>query len=210
MATHERLTVLIVDDHPMMRLGIAAIVNDQPDMIVVAQAGTGEQAVELWRQHKPHVTLMDLRLPGMSGVEAIRAIRRDYPRSRVVVLTTYEGDEDVHQALEAGAQGYLLKGMSPEVLLDALRRVHAGNRVLPPPIVRSLDSRAPCSDLSAREREVLVLIAQGRNNKEIGAALSITEGTVKCHVTMILSRLGVSDRTQAVVAAVQRGIVHIP
>jgi DNA-binding NarL/FixJ family response regulator len=210
MATHERLTVLIVDDHPMMRLGIAAIVNDQPDMTVVAQAGTGEQAVELWRQHKPHVTLMDLRLPGMSGVEAIRAIRREYPRSRVVVLTTYEGDEDVHQALEAGAQGYLLKGMSPEVLLDALRRVHAGNRVLPPPVARSLDSRAPCSDLSAREREVLVLIAQGRNNKEIGAALSITEGTVKCHVTMILSRLGVSDRTQAVVAAVQRGIVHIP
>jgi DNA-binding NarL/FixJ family response regulator len=210
MATHERLTVLIVDDHPMMRLGIAAIVNDQPDMTVVAQAGTGEQAVELWRQHKPHVTLMDLRLPGMSGVEAIRVIRREYPRSRVVVLTTYEGDEDVHQALEAGAQGYLLKGMSPEVLLDALRRVHAGNRVLPPPVARSLDSRAPCSDLSAREREVLVLIAQGRNNKEIGAALSITEGTVKCHVTMILSRLGVSDRTQAVVAAVQRGIVHIP
>jgi DNA-binding NarL/FixJ family response regulator len=210
MATHERLTVLIVDDHPMMRLGIAAIVNDQPDMTVVAQAGTGEQAVQLWRQHKPHVTLMDLRLPGMSGVEAIRAIRREYPRSRVVVLTTYEGDEDVHQALEAGAQGYLLKGMSPEVLLDALRRVHAGNRVLPPPIARSIDSRAPCSDLSAREREVLMLIAQGRNNKEIGAALSITEGTVKCHVTMILSRLGVSDRTQAVVAAVQRGIVHIP
>ena len=210
MATHERLTVLIVDDHPMMRLGIAAIVNDQPDMTVVAQASTGEQAVELWRQHKPHVTLMDLRLPGMSGVEAIRAIRHEYPRSRVVVLTTYEGDEDVHQALEAGAQGYLLKGMSPEVLLDALRRVHAGNRVLPPPVARSLDSRAPCSDLSAREREVLVPIAQGRNNKEIGAALSITEGTVKCHVTMILSRLGVSDRTQAVVAAVQRGIVHIP
>jgi DNA-binding NarL/FixJ family response regulator len=210
MATHERLTVLIVDDHPMMRLGIAAIVNDQPDMTVVAQAGTGEQAVELWRQHKPHVTLMDLRLPGMSGVEAIRAIRRECPRSRVVVLTTYEGDEDVHQALEAGAQGYLLKGMSPEVLLDAIRRVDAGNRVLPPPIARSLDSRAPCSDLSAREREVLVLIAQGRNNKEIGAALRITEGTVKCHVTMILSRLGVSDRTQAVVAAIQRGIVHIP
>ena len=210
MATHERLTVLIVDDHPMMRLGIAAIINDQPDMTVVAQAGTGEQAVELWRQHKPHVTLMDLRLPGMSGVEAIRAIRSEYPRSRVVVLTTYEGDEDVHQALEAGAQGYLLKGMSPEVLLDALRRVHAGNRVLPPPIARSIDSRAPCSDLSAREREVLMLIAQGRNNKEIGAALSITEGTVKCHVTMILSRLGVSDRTQAVVAAFQRGIVHIP
>jgi len=209
MATPERITVLIVDDHPMMRLGIAAIINDQQDLTVVAQAGTGEQAVDLWRQHRPHVTLMDLRLPGMSGVEAIRAIRRENPRARVVVLTTYEGDEDVHQALEAGAQGYLLKGMSPEALVDALRRVHAGSRVLPPPVARSLDSRVPNSDLSAREHEVLSLIAQGRSNKEIAATLRITEGTVKCHVTMILSRLGVSDRTQAVVAAVQRGIVHI-
>ncbi len=205
----ERISVLIVDDHPMMRLGVAAIVNDQPDMAVVAQAGTGEQAVELHRVHRPHVTLMDLRLPGMSGVEAIRAIRRESPRSRFVVLTTYEGDEDVHQALEAGAQGYLIKGMSPETLLDALRRVHAGNRFLPPPVARRLESRAPYSELSAREREVLALIAKGRNNKEIAADLGITEGTVKCHVTMILNRLGVSDRTQAVVAALQRGIVHL-
>jgi DNA-binding NarL/FixJ family response regulator len=205
----ERISVLIVDDHPMMRLGVAAIVNDQPDMAVVAQAGTGEQAVELHRVHRPHVTLMDLRLPGMSGVEAIRAIRRESPRSRFVVLTTYEGDEDVHQALEAGAQGYLIKGMSPEALLDALRRVHAGNRFLPPPVARRLEARAPYSELSAREREVLALIAKGRNNKEIAADLGITEGTVKCHVTMILNRLGVSDRTQAVVAALQRGIVHL-
>jgi DNA-binding NarL/FixJ family response regulator len=152
---------------------------------------------------------MDLRLPGMSGVEAIRTIRRENPRARFVVLTTYEGDEDVHQALEAGAQGYLLKGMSPNTLVDALRRVHAGNRVLPPPVGRSIEARAPSSELSSREKEVLSLIAQGRSNREIAAALGITEGTVKCHVTMILSRLGVSDRTQAVVAAVQRGIVHI-
>ena len=205
----EKITVLIVDDHPMMRLGVAAIVSDQPDMAVVAQAGTGEQAVDLFRQHKPHVTLMDLRLPGMSGVEAIRAIRRESPRARFVVLTTYEGDEDVHQALEAGAQGYLVKGMSPETLVDALRRVHAGHRVLPPPVARRLEARIPNSDLSAREREVLSLIAHGKNNKEIAATLGITEGTVKCHVTMILSRLGVSDRTQAVVAAAHRGIVHI-
>jgi two-component system, NarL family, response regulator len=205
----ERITVLVVDDHPMMRLGVAAIVNDQPDMAVVAQVGTGEEAVELYRRHKPQVTLMDLRLPGMSGVEAIRAIRAENPRARFVVLTTYEGDEDVHQALEAGAQGYLIKGMSPEALLDAVRRVHAGNRVLPPPVARRLEARAPNSDLSPREHEVLSLIAQGRNNKEIAFALGITEGTVKCHVTMILSRLGVSDRTQAVVAALQRGIVHI-
>lgn len=206
----ERITVLIVDDHPMMRLGVAAIVNDQPDMAVVAQVGTGEEAVDLYRRHRPHVTLMDLRLPGgMSGVDAIRAIRKENPRARFVVLTTYEGDEDVHQALEAGAQGYLVKGMSPEALVDALRRVHAGNRVLPPPVARRLEARAPNSELSPREHEVLALIAQGRNNKEIASALGIAEGTVKCHVTMILSRLGVSDRTQAVVAALQRGIVHI-
>jgi len=193
----------------MMRLGVAAIVNDQPDMAVVAQVGTGEEAVELYRRHKPHVTLMDLRLPGISGAEAIRAIRKENPRARFVVLTTYEGDEDVHQALEAGAQGYLVKGMSPEALVDALRRVHAGNRVLPPPVARRLEARTPNSDLSPREHEVLALIAQGRNNKDIASALGITEGTVKCHVTMILNRLGVSDRTQAVVAAIQRGIVHI-
>ena len=205
----EKITVLIVDDHPMMRLGVAAILSDQPDMAVVAQAGTGEQAVDLFRRHKPHVTLMDLRLPGMSGAETIRTIRRESPRARFVVLTTYEGDEDVHQALEAGAQGYLVKGMSPEALVDAVRRVHAGNRVLPPPVARRLESRTPNSDLSVREREVLSLIAQGRNNKEIAASLGITEGTVKCHVTMILSRLGVSDRTQAVVAAAHRGLVHI-
>jgi DNA-binding NarL/FixJ family response regulator len=205
----ERIAVLIVDDHPMMRLGVAAIVNDQPDMAVVAQVGTGEEAVDLHRRYKPHVTLMDLRLPGMSGVEAIRAIRKENSRARFVVLTTYEGDEDVHQALEAGAQGYLIKGMSPEALVDAVRRVHAGNRVLPPPVARRLEARAPYSDLSPREHEVLALIAQGRNNKEIASALGITEGTVKCHVTMILNRLGVSDRTQAVVVALQRGIVHI-
>ena len=205
----EKITVLIVDDHPMMRLGVAAIISDQTDMAVVAQAGTGEQAVELFRHHRPQVTLMDIRLPGMSGVDAIRAIRRESPRARFVVLTTYEGDEDVHQALEAGAQVYLVKGMSPEALVDALRRVHAGHRVLPPPVARRLESRTPNSDLSAREREVLSLIAHGKNNKEIAATLGITEGTVKCHVTMILSRLGVSDRTQAVVAAAHRGIVHI-
>ena len=205
----ERIAVLIVDDHPMMRLGVAAIVNDQPDMAVVAQVGTGEEAVDLHRRYKPHVTLMDLRLPGMSGVEAIRAIRKENSRARFVVLTTYEGDEDVHQALEAGAQGYLIKGMSPEALVDAVRRVHAGNRVLPPPVARRLEARAPYSELSPREHEVLALIAQGRNNKEIASALGITEGTVKCHVTMILNRLGVSDRTQAVVVALQRGIVHI-
>ena len=205
----EKLRVLIVDDHPMMRLGIAAIVNDQTDMTVTAQAGTGEEAVAEYRRSKPDVVLMDLRLPGMSGVDAIRSIRREHARARFVVLTTYEGDEDVHQALEAGAHGYLIKGMSPESLVDAVRRVHAGSRFLAPPVARALAARNPNSDLSAREREVLALIVGGKSNREIAAALGITEGTVKCHVTTLLDRLGVSDRTQAVVAALHRGIVHI-
>ncbi|MGD0201427.1 MAG: response regulator transcription factor [Bryobacteraceae bacterium] len=209
MSKPEKIRVLVVDDHPIVRLGVAAIINAQQDMEVVAQTGTGQEAIELFGRHKPDVTLMDLRLPGMSGVEAIRSIREAHPRARFVVLTTYEGDEDIHQALAAGAQGYLVKGMSHEALVDALRRVHAGTRFLPPPVARSLAARTPNSELSVREREVLSLIAQGRNNKEIAATLGITEGTVKCHVTMILSRLGVSDRTQAVVAAVHRGIVHI-
>src|ERR1022692_3606046 len=139
-----KITVLVVDDHPLMRVGIAAIIDGRPGMITIAQAGTGEEAVELYLKHLPDITLMDLRLPQMSGVETIRTIRRTHPQARFVVLTTYEGDEDIHQALEAGAQGYIIKGMSPEVLLDAIRRVDAGNRVLPPPIARSLDSRAPC------------------------------------------------------------------
>jgi DNA-binding NarL/FixJ family response regulator len=209
MSKPEKIRVLVVDDHPIVRLGVAAIINAQQDMEVVAQTGTGQEAIELFGQHKPDVTLMDLRLPGMSGVEAIRSIREAHPRARFVVLTTYEGDEDIHQALAAGAQGYLVKGMSHEALVDALRRVHAGTRYLPPPVARSLAARTPNSELSVREREVLSLIAQGKNNKEIAAVLGITEGTVKCHVTMILSRLGVSDRTQAVVAAAHRGIVHI-
>jgi len=178
-------------------------------MLVVAQAGTGQEATELFWQHKPHVTLMDLRLPGMGGVEAIRTIRSRDPHARFVVLTTYEGDEDIHQALAAGAQGYLLKGMSHEALLDAVRKVHAGMRFLPPPVAQSLAARTPNSDLSGREREVLTLLVRGRSNKEIAGLLGITEATVKCHVSVILSRLGVVDRTQAVVTALQRGIVHI-
>lgn len=152
---------------------------------------------------------MDLRLPGMSGVEAIRTIRSRDPHARFVVLTTYEGDEDIHQALAAGAQGYLLKGMSHGDLIDAVRKVHAGMRFLPPPVAQSLAARTPNSDLSGREREVLILLVRGRSNKDIAGLLGIAEATVKCHVGTILSRLGVEDRTQAVVTALQRGIVHI-
>jgi DNA-binding NarL/FixJ family response regulator len=209
MNESEKVKVLVVDDHPLMRLGVSTMIDAQPDMKVVAQAGTGEDAIELHRQHKPDLTLMDLRLPGISGSEAIRTIRQGNPQARFVVLTTYAGDEDIHRALAAGAQGYLIKGMSGEALIEALRKVHAGARFLPPPIARNLASRTPNSELSPREREVLSLVIGGKSNREIGDLLNITEATVKCHVSVILRRLDANDRTQAVVVALQRGIVHI-
>jgi DNA-binding NarL/FixJ family response regulator len=205
----EKMKVMVVDDHPLMRVGVASIVNARSDMSVVAQTGTGEEAVTLFQRHTPDVTLMDLRLPGMSGVDAIRAIRRTHSQARFVVLTTYEGDADIHQALEAGAQGYVIKGMPYQTLVDALHRVHRGERFLPPPVARALASRMPDSDLSAREREVLSLLASGKSNKDIASLLGITEATVKCHVSAILLRLNVSDRTEAVVTALQRGLVHL-
>lgn len=206
----KRVGVMVVDDHPLMRVGIAAIINARKDMTVVAQAGTGEEAVALCRQHKPDITLMDLRLPGsLSGVDAIAAIRKFDPHARFVVVTTYDGDEDIHRALEAGAQGYVIKGMPYQTLVDAILRVHGGGRFLPPPVARALASRVPDSDLSAREREVLHLMVGGNSNKQIASALGITEATVKSHVSTILQRLDVDDRTQAVVTALQRGLVHL-
>jgi len=207
---NERIRVLVVDDHPIMRVGVAAIINACADMVAVAETGTGESAIELFERHRPDITLMDLRLPGISGVETIRRIRMRHPQALFVVLTTYEGDEDIYQALEAGARAYVIKGMPHEVLVDALRRVLGGGRFLPSPVSRALASRTPDSDFSAREREVLELLAQGESNKGIAALLGITEATVKCHVSVILMRLQVEDRTQAVVAALQRGLVHLP
>jgi DNA-binding NarL/FixJ family response regulator len=204
-----KMRVMIVDDHPLMLVGAASIVNARSDMTVVAQTGTGEEAVALFSRHKPDVTLMDLRLPGMSGVEAIRVIRSAHPGARFVVLTTYEGDADIHRALEAGAQGYVIKGMPYQTLVEALQRVHKGGRFLPPPVARALASRMPDSDLSAREQEVLLLLASGKSNKDIASHLGITEATVKSHVSAILVRLGVNDRTEAVVTALQRGLVHL-
>ncbi|MHB1022682.1 MAG: response regulator [Acidobacteriaceae bacterium] len=209
METAKRVKVLIVDDHPLMRVGIAAIIDARPDMSTVAQAGSGEEAAELFDQHLPDITLMDLRLPGMSGVNTIRTILSKHAQARFVVLTTYEGDEDIHQALAAGAQGYMIKGMPHDALIDALRRVHAGGRFLPRPVKLALASRTPNSDLSSRERQVLKLLANGKSNRDIAAELGITEATVKCHVSVILMRLNASDRTQAVVVALQRGLVHL-
>src|SRR5258708_6500817 len=206
----EKIRVMVVDDHPLMRVGIAAIINARTDMSVVGQAGTGEEAVTFFQRYKPDLTLMDLRLPGeMGGVEAIAAIRSKSPRARFIVVTTYDGDEDIHRALEAGAQGYVIKGMPYQTLVDALLKVHSGGRFLPPLVARALASRLPHSDLSSRELEVLHLLVGGNSNKDIGNVLGIAEATVKSHVSMTLMRLDVEDRTQAVVAALQRGLVHL-
>jgi DNA-binding NarL/FixJ family response regulator len=178
-------------------------------MTVVAETGSGEEAIRLFREHVPDLTVMDLRLERMSGVAAIRRIRTEFPDARFVVLTTYRGDEDIHQALKAGASGYLIKGMPREVLLDALRRVHRGEQFLPPPVLQVLAERKPETELSARERQVLSLLSAGKSNKEIAAALRIAEVTVKCHLSVIFLRLNVTDRTSAVIAAVQRGLVHL-
>jgi len=203
------IRIMIVDDHPIVRLGISALFGSSKEIEVVAQAGSGEEAVSLHAIHHPDVILMDLRLPGINGVETIRRIRSQGPQARLIVLTTYEGDEDIYQALEAGAAGYLIKDMSQENLFNAVRRVHAGGRYLPSTISEALASRMPDSSLSKRERDVLKLMAQGKSNYEIANELGITEGTVKCHVSVILNRLNVRDRTQAVVTALQRGLIHI-
>jgi DNA-binding NarL/FixJ family response regulator len=207
--TDQKIRMLVVDDHPIMRYGVAAIIQARSDMTVVAQTGTAGGAIELFREHTPDITLMDLRLPDGSGVDAIRAIRRFAPQSKFIVLTTYEGDEDIHQALEAGARGYLIKGMPHETLIEALRKVHAGGRFVPPPVARALASRLPDCELSSREREVLSLLVRGKSNREIAETLSIKEATVKSHVSVILMRLDVTDRTQAVITALQRGLAHL-
>lgn len=205
-----KMKVMVVDDHPLMRVGITAIINARPDMTVVAQAETGEEAVKLFQQHRPDVTLMDLRLPGkLGGVEAIAAVRSGHPHARFIVVTTYEGDADIHRALEAGAQGYVIKGMPYQTLVEALQKVHAGRRFVPLPVERALASRLPNSDLSSREMEVLHLLMSGKKNKEIANMLGITEATVKSHVSAILMRLNVNDRTEAVVTALRRGLVHL-
>lgn len=203
------IRVLIADDHPVVCLGLLGIINGQSDMVVVAQARTGAQAVALARKHSPDVILMDLRMPEMSGVEAIKAIRAERPDSAVIVLTTYQGDEDIRKAISAGAQAYLVKGMSHLKLLDAIRSVRAGQQYFPRSIRNIVPAKLNRSALSPRELDILRLIVKGLNNQEIADVLSITRGTVKWHVNIILRRLDVNDRTQAVIVAVQRGIVDI-
>jgi len=200
---------MIAEDHLIARVGVSTIVNMQPDMTVVAEAANGQQAIELYRAHLPDVTLLDLRMPVMSGVEAAVAIRREYPHARLIALSTYGGDEDIRRALQAGVQAYLTKDVLHDELLNAIRAVHEGQMYLPMGIAAALAAQLPRPELSAREVEVLQLIVKGLPNKQIAYALSIAEHTVKNHVKSILSKLGVEDRTQAATAAIQRGIVHL-
>ncbi|MEH2117771.1 response regulator transcription factor [Nostoc sp.] len=209
MSQSTTIRVLIVDDHAIVRKGLATIINRDPEMTVIAQAEDGQQAINAFREHQPDVTLMDLRMPKMGGVEAIMAICAEFKQARIAVLTTYDSDEDIYRGLQAGAQGYLLKDAKPGELLNAIRAIHNGQKYIPPEVGAKLLQRMSNPELSERELEVLRLMAKGMSNQEIGTALNIGESTVKSHVNRILSKLGVSDRTQAVITAVKRGIVSL-
>jgi two-component system NarL family response regulator len=203
------LKIMLVDDHYLVRMGLASVIALEPDMTVCAEASSGEQAVALFRQHRPDVILMDLRLPGMSGLDTTRTIRREFPDARIIVLSTYISDEEIYTALQAGAMAYLVKSVQREELVDAMRKAAAGRRHIQPEVAARLADRMSRSDLSGRERDVLRLLVGGKRNREIATALDIAEGTVKLHVSSILGKLGVVDRTEAVTVALQRGIVQL-
>ena len=201
------IKVLAVDDHPLLREGIAAVLNGEQDIELVAEAVNGREAIEIFRQHRPDVTLMDLQMPDMNGIEAIIAIRSEFPNARFVVLTTYQGDVQAVRALKAGASGYLLKSMLRKDLLDTIRVVHAGRRRIPPEIATELADHIAEDTLTDREIEVLRRVANGNSNKIIGSQLNVSEATIKGHLKSILSKLGANDRTHAVTIAIRRGFI---
>jgi len=203
------IRVLAVDDHALLREGIAALVNAESDMKLVAEASNGEEALAQFRLHRPDVTLMDLKMPALKGVEAIIGIRSEFPQARIIVLTTYIGDVQVLRALRAGARGYILKGRVHRELLETIRAVHAGQKRIPPEVAAELADHVGDDDLTSREIDVLRLIANGNPNKEIAGQLSISEETVKSHVTNILSKLAANDRTHAVTIGLKRGIIEL-
>ncbi len=203
------IRILVADDHTVVREGLVAILEQEDDMTVVGEASNGQEAVDKFPALRPDITLMDLRMPQMDGVDAITEIRAAFPAARIIVLTTYDGDEDIYGGLHAGAQGYLLKDAERQDLLGAIRNVHAGRTHISPDVASKLALRVMRRELSTREREVLNVMAAGKSNQEIASALFISEATVKTHVNNILAKLGVSDRTQAVTTALKRGIVHL-
>ena len=203
------IRVMAADDHPIVRAGLAAVVAEESDLAFVGEAGDGEKAIAMFRNVKPDVVLMDLRMPGLGGVDAIRAIRAEFPTARIIALTTYEGDADIHRALEAGAVGYLLKDMLPTDVVDAIRAVYAGRRVIPPAVATRLAEYTPRVELTEREREILEYVARGYSNKDIARAIGRTDETVKIHLKSVFVKLGAADRTEAVTVALQRGIIHL-
>ena len=203
------IRLMLVDDHPAFRKGLAALVESEPDLEVVAQCGDGRQSLELFRQARPDVVLMDLRLPGLGGVEAILAIRKEFPDARLIVLTTFDTDEDIFRAIQSGAKSFLLKDTPEDELAATIRAAHAGEQRLPPKVAGRLAARQQRAELSQREMEVLQLLVKGRSNKEIASALFVTEDTVKAHLKTLFVKLHVQDRTQAAVSAVRDGIVHL-
>jgi DNA-binding NarL/FixJ family response regulator len=209
MSDQARIRILTVDDHPLMREGTAAMIRSQADMLLVAEAANGSEALQRFREHQPDVTLMDIRLPGMSGIDTTIAIRSEFPEARILMLTTFEGDVEIQRALQAGARGYLLKSMPPSELLAGIREVHAGRKRIPPEVAAHIAEHMGEETLTARELEVLQQIAGGNRNRDIGGRLFISEETVKVHIKHIMEKLGAKDRTEAVAIALRRGMIQL-
>jgi DNA-binding NarL/FixJ family response regulator len=209
MSTADNIRVFSVDDHPLLREGIATLIKSQPDMVLVSEASTGREAIQQFQKHQPDITLMDLRLPDMNGIDVMIAIRTEFPDARIIMLTTFEGDVEIQRALEAGARGYMLKSMPPKELLEVIRQVHAGKKRIPPEIAAQIVEHLSDEALTEREVEVLREIAGGNRNRDIAEKLFITEETVKVHIKHIMEKLGASDRTQAVAIGVRRGIIQL-